>query len=374
MAEPATDQKPLECVLTQHEPARGLQVLLTLARLPFAVRNAAYPRFVSADASGGGGGELPQLTHGGALAAGERAFALVAQAAPPGAPLHAPAGAAPAARAAALAALVRGPLADAAAWARLHSLQHARAAARACAQPLALFVPRERARLEARRLAARGVADEAWCRARADEAYRALAQALEEGAAYAGAPGAPGAPGAGFPGGAFFFGREPCWLDAAVFAHLDAVRQTRAGGWAREAAPALVHFHARVRRAFFDDEDGSVAAPFAVARRGRALEGAAPSVFAQLERLVDQQPFEPAGAPAGAPAAPPAPDYAFRFGEAPDAAVEAALRQLRAAPAAEGSWAEALASAGVALVGAGAAAAVYALSLPPEELARFISL
>lgn len=61
-------------------------------------------------------------------------------------------------------------------------------------------------------------------------AYGALCEALSSG------------------GGPFFFGAQPCALDAAVFGHLHAVRGQAAAAWVPQP---LADFYARVRAAFF---------------------------------------------------------------------------------------------------------------------------
>jgi hypothetical protein len=107
---------------------------------------------------------------------------------------------------------------------------------------------------------------EPWVRSRAVAAYGALCEALSSG------------------GGPFFFGAQPCALDAAVFGHLHAVRGQAAAAWVPQP---LADFYARVRAAFFVDPPAMLAgsAPAcALEPEGDAQLGAAAAAAAAAGR------------------------------------------------------------------------------------------
>ena len=243
----------------QFAPAKDLQLLACFAKAKIVeVQNATFPRFAAT-------GDLPQVCYGSSIANGARAVALLKS-------LHKEASSYSEQQKAAIVTLesllLSGTLADVASWARLHSHIHTLASSRSTISPLCYFVPRVHDESTAKQLAARGFIDEEYCKFKALEAYRAIAMAYQEA-----------------DDKSFFFGSTACSLDAVLFGHLDAIRQTRAGDWVKDAAPGLVTYYARMKKTFFSDNS-----PYAIASVSNcsALKGSRANLFAELEASVDK--------------------------------------------------------------------------------------
>lgn len=243
----------------QFAPAKDLQLLACFAKAKIVeVQNATFPRFAAT-------GDLPQVCYGSSIANGARAVALLKS-------LHKEASSYSEQQKAAIVTLesllLSGTLADVASWARLHSHIHTVASSRSTILPLCYFVPRVHDESTAKQLAARGFIDEEYCKFKALEAYRAIAMAYQEA-----------------DDKSFFFGSAACSLDAVLFGHLDAIRQTRAGDWVKEAAPGLVTYYARMKKTFFSDNS-----PYAIASVSNCsvLKGSRANLFAELEAAVDK--------------------------------------------------------------------------------------
>jgi hypothetical protein len=335
MDSPAVERHVL--TLHQFRPAAALQAFCRFHAIPFRVANSAYPRFASH-------GDLPYVQHGSVFVGADRALSYLRRVAGETGveeSLTDPAAAA----AEALASLLRGPLATVETWCLHHADADARACARTLPLPLAWFVPRAQGEAARQRLAAAGMVDEAWVRHVAVTSWRALAATLASNTR-----------------GPFFAGTSPGVVDALVYGHLEAVRHTAAGAWIVESAPALCEFYAHIRRVYFTQAAAGAAgspraAPEAVAgtRHTNTFEALSDRIDAEVAAAAAA-----AGAGAGAGAQSSA---AERFFSAPPAVVRTALSKLSEDDKEGNSVADKAGALGVALLGAAAAAAVYATSV-----------
>lgn len=241
----------------QFAPAKDLQLLAFFSKQSFEVKNVSYPRFAL--------GELPQVSIGSSIANGTRAIALL-KSLDKDSVLYSEQQKAAIVTLESL--LISGTLSDVSAWARLHSQICTVSTARSTYSPLSYFVPRVHDESIAKQLASRGFVDEDFCKFKAFEAYKAIEMAYNNKDE----------------NNTFFFGPNPCSLDAVLFGHLDAIRQTRAGDWVKEAAPSLIRYYSRLRNMYFKDNS-----PFAIAtvEGCNIVKGSRANAFAELETALD---------------------------------------------------------------------------------------